>query len=110
MQASEFLPVEAHSPRISFLIKNMNYLCIIFDCDGVLVDSEVIVNRIFAKMLTEVGFPITYAEMTQQFTGKSLKTCLEIIEQTYRKPLPKNFIERCKEREITALQQELQPV
>ncbi|OUL34056.1 HAD family hydrolase [Nostoc sp. T09] len=83
---------------------------VIFDCDGVLVDSERIVNRIFAEMLTEVGFPMTYAEMTQQFTGKSLKTCLEIIEQSYNKPLPKNFIELCKEREITALQQELQPV
>ncbi|NJM22906.1 MAG: HAD family hydrolase [Nostocaceae cyanobacterium CSU_2_110] len=83
---------------------------VIFDCDGVLVDSEPIVNRIFAEMLTEVGFPITYAEMTQKFTGKSLKTCLEIIEQSYAKPLPKNFIERCKEREIAALQQELKPV
>ncbi|MCU0542750.1 MAG: HAD family hydrolase [Oscillatoriaceae cyanobacterium Prado104] len=83
---------------------------IIFDCDGVLVDSETIVNRIFAEMLTEVGFPITYAEMTRNFTGKSLETCLEIIEQSYGKPVPKNFIERCKEREIAALQQELQPV
>ncbi|MFQ4143321.1 HAD family hydrolase [Chlorogloeopsis sp. ULAP02] len=83
---------------------------VIFDCDGVLVDSERIVNRIFAEMLTEVGFPITYAEMTQQFTGKSLETCLEMIEQSYNKPLPKNFIERCREREIAALQQELQPV
>ncbi|MDM9384085.1 HAD family hydrolase [Chlorogloeopsis sp. ULAP01] len=83
---------------------------VIFDCDGVLVDSEQIVNRIFAEMLTEVGFSITYAEMTQQFTGKSLETCLEIIEQTYNKPLPKNFVERCRKREIAALQQELQPI
>ena len=83
---------------------------VIFDCDGVLVDSEIIINRIFSEMLTEVGFPITYAEMTRQFKGKSLKTCLEIIEQSYRKPLPKNFIERCKEREFAVFQQELQPV
>ncbi|MFM7365148.1 MAG: hypothetical protein ACKO11_11765 [Cuspidothrix sp.] len=75
-----------------------------------LVDSEKIINRIFAELLTEVGFPITYTEMTQQFTGKSLKTCLEIIEQSYNKPLPKNFMELCKEREFTAMQQELQPV
>lgn len=83
---------------------------VIFDCDGVLVDSEIIINRIFSEMPTEVGFPITYAEITQHFKGKSLKTCLEIIEQSYRKPLPKNFIERCKEREFAAFQQELQPV
>lgn len=83
---------------------------VIFDCDGVLVDSEPIINRIFAEMLTEVGFPITHTEVTQKFIGKSLKTCLEIIEQSYQKPLPKNFIELCKEREFAALQQELQGV
>jgi HAD superfamily hydrolase (TIGR01509 family) len=83
---------------------------VIFDCDGVLVDSEPIINRIFAETLTEFGFPITHAEVTQKFIGKSLKTCLEIIEQSYNKPLPKNFIELCKEREIAPLQQELQPV
>jgi len=83
---------------------------VIFDCDGVLVDSEPIINRIFAETLTEFGFPITHAEVTQKFVGKSLKTCLEIIEQSYNKPLPDNFMELCKEREIASLQRELQPV
>ena len=83
---------------------------VIFDCDGVLVDSEPIINRIFAETLTEAGFPITYGEVTQKFIGKSLKTCLEIIEESYNKPLPENFMELCKEREIAPLQQELQPV
>ncbi|MEH2036375.1 HAD family hydrolase [Nostoc sp.] len=83
---------------------------VIFDCDGVLVDSEPILNRIFAETLTEAGFPISYAEVTQKFIGKSLKTCLEIIETSYKKPLPKNFVELCKEREIAPLQQELKPV
>lgn len=82
----------------------------LFDCDGVLVDSEPILNRIFAETLTEAGFPITYAEVTQKFIGKSLKTCLEMIETSYNKPLPKNFMELCKEREIVPLQQELKPV
>lgn len=82
---------------------------VIFDCDGVLVDSEPILNRIFAETLTETGFRITSAEVNQQFMGKSLATCLEIIEQTYGRPLPTNFFQRCKEREIAALQQELQP-
>lgn len=88
----------------------MGFELVIFDCDGVLVDSEPIINRIFAETLTEFGFPITHTEVTQKFVGKSLKTCLEIIEQSYNKPLPKNFIEVCKEREFAALQQELQPV
>ena len=83
---------------------------VIFDCDGVLVDSEPIINRTFAETLTEFGFPITYREVTQKFIGKSLKTCLEMIEEAYNKPLPENFMELCKEREIAPLQQELQPV
>ena len=83
---------------------------VIFDCDGVLVDSEPIINRTFAETLTEAGFPITYREVTQKFIGKSLKTCLEMIEEAYNKPLPENFMELCKEREIAPLQQELQPV
>jgi HAD superfamily hydrolase (TIGR01509 family) len=83
---------------------------VIFDCDGVLVDSEPIVNRIFAEVLNEAGFKITYEEVMQQFVGKSLATCLEMIKESYSRPLSKNFIELCKEREIAALQKELQPV
>ena len=81
---------------------------VIFDCDGVLVNSEPIVNRIFAETLTEGGFPITYEEVTQKFIGKSLATCLEIIEEIYERPVPAKLIELCKEREINALEQELQ--
>ncbi|GBE91399.1 HAD family hydrolase [Nostoc cycadae] len=91
-------------------LRQNRFKLVIFDCDGVLVDSEPIVNRIFAQTLTEAGFPITYAEVTQKFIGKSLQTCLEIIEESYNKSLPKNFVERCKEREIAALQQELTAV
>lgn len=86
-----------------------NLELIIFDCDGVLVDSEPIVNRIFAETLTDAGFTITYEEVAQQFVGKSLATCLELIESTYGRPVPPHWLEQGKQREIAALQQELQP-
>jgi HAD superfamily hydrolase (TIGR01509 family) len=82
---------------------------VIFDCDGVLVDSEPILNRIFAETLTEAGFKITYEEVVQQFVGKSLPTCLEIIEENYGRAVPPGFIELCKEREFAVFRQELQP-
>ena len=82
---------------------------VIFDCDGVLVDSEPIVSRIFAETLNEAGFRITYEEVIQQFMGKSLATSLEIIKESYG-TLPLDLLKRCKEREIAALHQELQPV
>lgn len=46
-----------------------NRKLVIFDCDGVLVDSEQILHRVFAEMLTEVGLPITHEETTRQFMG-----------------------------------------
>ncbi|CAN1213478.1 HAD-superfamily hydrolase, subfamily IA, variant 3 [Tumidithrix helvetica PCC 7403] len=85
-----------------------NLELVIFDCDGVLVDSEPIVNRIFAETLAEAGFAITYEEVTRQFVGKSFVTCLEMIEQIYGRPVPPSYLARSKEREIAALKQELQ--
>jgi HAD superfamily hydrolase (TIGR01509 family) len=85
-----------------------NIELVIFDCDGVLVDSEPIVNRIFAETLTEAGFTITYEEVTRQFVGKSLATCLEMIEQIYGRSVPPDLLELGKKREIEALKQELQ--
>ncbi|MEE3717862.1 HAD family hydrolase [Tumidithrix elongata RA019] len=87
-----------------------NVELVIFDCDGVLVNSEPIVNRIFAETLTEAGFTITYEEVIEKFVGKSFATCLEIIETTYGRPVPPIWLERGKEREIAALQQELQAI
>jgi HAD superfamily hydrolase (TIGR01509 family) len=85
-----------------------NLELVIFDCDGVLVDSEIIVNRIFAETLTEAGFAITYEEVSQKFVGLSFASCLEIIEQSNGRPVPADWLEICREREIAALKQELQ--
>lgn len=85
-----------------------NLELVIFDCDGVLVDSEIIVNRIFAETLTEAGFAITYEEVSQKFVGLSFASCLEMIEQIFGRPVPTEWLALSKEREITALKQELQ--
>jgi HAD superfamily hydrolase (TIGR01509 family) len=83
---------------------------VIFDCDGVLVDSEPIINRIFAETLTEAGFNISYEEVTRQFVGKSLATSLQVLQQSYGKSVPPALLELNKKRETTALKQELQPI
>ena len=46
---------------------------VLFDCDGVLVDSEPITNRVLAQMLTELGWPLTAEESMRIFTGKAVK-------------------------------------
>jgi beta-phosphoglucomutase-like phosphatase (HAD superfamily) len=48
-------------------------MLLIFDCDGVLVDSETLSCRIDAEILTECGVPYTAEEVARDFTGVSVK-------------------------------------
>jgi beta-phosphoglucomutase-like phosphatase (HAD superfamily) len=43
---------------------------VIFDCDGVLVDSELITNRVFAAMINELGVPVTLEDRFEKFVGR----------------------------------------
>lgn len=66
---------------------------VIFDCDGVLVDSELITNRVFAQMLNELGLPVTLDDMFEQFVGNSMSHCLGLITGMLGKPLPSTFVD-----------------
>ncbi|ROS06122.1 phosphoglycolate phosphatase [Sinobacterium caligoides] len=66
---------------------------IIFDCDGVLVDSEVIANDVLAKHVTRQGWTMNSDECQQNFKGRSLNSCGRIIEAYLGKPLPKGFFD-----------------
>jgi beta-phosphoglucomutase-like phosphatase (HAD superfamily) len=61
---------------------------VIFDCDGVLVDSESITNRVFAAMLNEIGLRLTLADMFERFVGHSMAHCLGLIEEMLGHPPP----------------------
>jgi len=54
---------------------------VIFDCDCVLVDSERRTVAVEARMLTEMGWPITVDEVVRQFVGGSSDTMLAEIER-----------------------------
>jgi len=54
---------------------------VIFDCDGVLVDSEPIINRAHAEVLMACGYPITEKVLVERFCGMSDRAMLEIIER-----------------------------
>ncbi len=53
--------------------------CIIFDCDGVLVDSEIITTKYFIKHLHDIGYPISIEDAIKRFTGISDKAVYEEI-------------------------------
>lgn len=83
---------------------------VIFDCDGVLVDSEVISNRVFSAMLNDLGLEITLDDMFVHFVGLSMPQCLERIAQMLGKPPPADFAERLQERIEFALKDTVKPV
>jgi len=75
---------------------------VIFDCDGVLVDSERLANQVFADILNEeCGLSLTLADMFQFFVGHSSSQCMAIIETMIGKKPPNGLKERY-ETEINA--------
>ena len=59
----------------------MKFQAVLFDCDGVLVDSEPITNGVLREMLNERGWAITQEECMRAFVGKSLKDEVTLIAQ-----------------------------
>ncbi len=70
---------------------------IIFDCDGVLVDSEPIINRAHAQVLTACGYSITEEALIERFCGMSDPDMLQIIEREHGRALPASYSERVAE-------------
>jgi HAD superfamily hydrolase (TIGR01509 family) len=66
---------------------------VIFDCDGVLVDSEPIINQAHADVLTACGYPITEQNLVERFCGMSDREMLEIIEREWGRALPTSYAE-----------------
>jgi HAD superfamily hydrolase (TIGR01509 family) len=88
----------------------MTWDLIIFDCDGILVDSEPIAARLFAVMLGEIGLPITYEETLQQFMGCSMPTWVTLIEQRLGRAVPPGFTSDFYSRLDAAFRRELRAV
>ena len=83
---------------------------IIFDCDGVLVDSELITNRVFAEMLNGLGIPVTLADMFETFVGRSMTQCCELVAGMLGKAVPDDFVQQYQVRTKTALESELEAI
>ena len=88
----------------------MKYKCIIFDCDGILVDSEEISNSILIQMANEIGVEIKMEYALENFAGKSLKSCFEHIEKLIKKSLPNTFEKEYRNRTFSAFKTDLKPI
>jgi HAD superfamily hydrolase (TIGR01509 family) len=85
-------------------------MLVIFDCDGVLVDSEPLSNQVLAEAFTRIGVPMTTEESIHHFMGRS-RTHLEARgAELYGRPLPEGFYESYAAARDAAFQRELEAV
>lgn len=68
-------------------------MLVIFDCDGVLIDSEIVAARLEAEAATELGLPITAQEICARFAGTTTREVWATLERELGRPLPPGFFE-----------------
>lgn len=83
---------------------------VIFDCDGVLVDSEPIANRVFCEMLNELGISVTFDDMFELFVGYSMAQCIDMVTELLGSPPPDSFVPELRQRTARALETEVKAV
>ncbi|MER5832809.1 HAD family hydrolase [Streptomyces sp. NPDC002130] len=88
----------------------MRYDLVIFDNDGVLVDSEPISNRLLAAYLTELGHPTSYEESIRDYMGSAMHRIHELVLERTGQRLPDDFDDVFHARVFAAFEQELEAV
>jgi HAD superfamily hydrolase (TIGR01509 family) len=83
---------------------------VIFDCDGVLIDSEALCNRVVAEILTEAGWPMTAKECTDRFIGMSFYAMQPEIEARLGRSLGDDWVDRVVDVVTAAMEREAEPV
>jgi len=86
------------------------YQLVIFDCDGVLVDSEPIANRVLAERLSVAGLSMSLHEVMARFVGKTRTGCLELATQLLGRALPDDFAQSWDTALFDALEREVKAV
>lgn len=88
----------------------MRYDLVIFDNDGVLVDSEPVSNTILAGYLTELGHPTSYEDSLRDYMGAAVHRVHDLVLERSGQRLPGDFDEVFHARVFAAFERELQPV
>ena len=83
---------------------------VIFDCDGVLVDSEPISNRVLAEALTAEGLPTTLEEALAEYKGLLLSETVDRAEAKLGRALPVDWVAQYERARVEAFRRELEPI
>jgi HAD superfamily hydrolase (TIGR01509 family) len=89
------------SPRIPTLI---------FDCDGVLIDSEILVCRLVSEELTALGLQLLVKDVIARFAGRPEREMMAELERDYGGPIPDSFLARTRARTVQSYVTELKAV
>jgi HAD superfamily hydrolase (TIGR01509 family) len=84
--------------------------CILFDCDGTLVDSENITNSVVAKMAAELGINMNLREAQEMFGGKTLDAVIYGMKELSGKDIPNDWLPRLVEEVSKAYEADLRPM
>jgi HAD superfamily hydrolase (TIGR01509 family) len=83
---------------------------VIFDCDGVLVDTELLANRVFIEEIKKFGFELTEAEAWEHFPGTRLLHCIEYVERSNGRRVPTEFIDIYRTKSAAAFATEMEAI
>ncbi len=83
---------------------------VIFDCDGVLVDSEAAASRLCAAEITALGWPLSAEQSLEHFMGMTLAGMVPVIERHLGRPIPPGWSEHLRERMLDVLAREVEPM
>jgi beta-phosphoglucomutase-like phosphatase (HAD superfamily) len=88
----------------------LKFDAVLFDCDGVLVDSEPITNGVLRDMLEEAGWTLSSAECMRLFIGKAVKDEIAVIEANTGRPLTAQWLDEFRGRRNEGLVEGLLPI
>src|SRR3954453_5890047 len=100
-------------PRLLLLpcpMADFPFDAVLFDCDGVLVASEPITNRVLSEMLGELGWQLSVEETMRIFVGKMVKDEAALIEARTGYAITTDWLMQFRARRNTALDRELQAI
>jgi len=83
---------------------------VVFDCDGVLVDSEPTTAEVMAELITEVGVPTTPEDVMREYVGDWWPDSMRKIEEKLGRPLPSDFTQTYRSRQDAALSEGVEAV
>ena len=83
---------------------------IIFDFDGVLLESEYELNKLLAELLTDMGYPTSVSEAIEHFTGLAGHDFIKTVETRIGRPLPADFHDRMSAEGKRALAEGIEPI